>query len=417
MTDPASHTEAISTSPNAARLPDPVVCVSDLLWDEHWSSEQQLSSRLARFGRVLYVERPVSLLSFFTKVSDASVGRQLWRSLTGNVREVAPNLTVLTPLPVLPFRFIRLFNVINEWLRLFSIRRCLKKMGPSHPVLWIYPPDAGRIVGRAGEALSIYYCADDWAAQDQWWNRSEDVRARENELAGKVDLIVGTSTRLVERWGEVHPAVMLITNGADVQSFVRARDPELEVPADLSIIPEPRIGYIGFIDKRFDSALYEIVAKGNPQWSFVMVGPVNDRSIDVSHLLALPNVYFLGGRARAELPAYLKGFSVCTIPYVLNQLSESIFPLKLFEYLAAGRQVVATMLPELKPFGRYLRTADSAEAFETALQAGLTTPRETASLEYLRANSWDSKAEVLWNVIAERLQTSSEAKTEVRRLD
>jgi len=391
-----------------ASYPDPIVCVSDLFWDEHWSSEQQLMSRLSKRCRVLYVERPVSPFSFFTKSSDAPTGRQIWRWLKGGIRAESSTLTILAPPPVLPFRFVRFVNAINEWIRLRSIKRALKKFGGRTPVLWIYAPEAGRLVGKSGESLSIYYCADDWAEWCQWWNRASDIRARENELGAKVNLVVGTSTKIVKRWNQTRRDAILVSNGADVASFRAALDPDLSVPDELALIPEPRVGFIGYVDGRFNSVLYEAVATARPDWSFVIVGPLDERTQDMSRLRQLPNVYFLGKCSHAEMPAYLKGFDVCTIPYICSALSESIFPLKLFEYLAAGRQVVASALPELQQFTKYIRIADSPQEFLRALEQSLSDPLDQASMTFLHANSWDAKAELLWGKILSELEERSQ---------
>jgi glycosyltransferase involved in cell wall biosynthesis len=386
-----------------------IICISDLQWDEHWSSEQQLMSRLSDRCRVLYVDRPVSLFSFFTGSSDTSVGRQFWRSLKGEVRHYSNTLTILTIPPVLPFRFVQFVNKINEFIRLRSIRRALKNLGVSDAALWVYAPDAGEIVGKLGESVSLYYCADEWAASDQWWNRASDIRDREGELASKVDLIVGTSTKIVKKWVQSHKNTILVTNGADVNSFKLARDANLEVPADLRAIPEPRIGYIGFIDGRFDVALYQSLSMQRPDWSFVIVGPLNERNLNLSVLRKRPNLHFLGPRTRAELPGYLKGFDVCTIPYICNTLSESIFPLKLFEYLAAGRPVVATPLPELLPFAAYVRIAGDHDEFRKSLELSLSSPLPSASEAFLNANSWDAKVDFLWERLQQIYSLSADA--------
>ncbi len=388
--------------------PDPIVCVSDLFWDEHWSSEQQLMSRLARRCRVLYVERPVSLASFFTRSSDASVSRQFRRWLSGGLRQESPTLTILSPPPVLPFRFHPWVNRINEWVRARAIRAALSKIGAEAPVLWTYAPDSGRLVGKLGERFSLYYCADDWSANGQWWNQPNEIRARENELAARVDLVVGTSTKIVARWSAAGMRTALVTNGADVEAFRQARTAELAIPADLESIPEPRIGYIGFINSRFDTELFEVLADRHPEWSFVVVGPLMGVEAQIAKLRQKKNVHFLGGRTRQQLPAYLKGFDVCTIPYVRNTLSESIFPLKLFEYLGAGRPVVTTPLPELKPFTRYLRMGASHEEFIRALELSLAQPLSPATNEFLAENSWDAKVELLERIIRRNLTAAEE---------
>jgi glycosyltransferase involved in cell wall biosynthesis len=378
----------------------PLVCVSGMFWDEHWSNQQQIMSRLSMQRRVLYVERSVSLLSFFTGASDAPVSRQFWRWLRGGLRNESATLVILTPPPFLPLRFNRFVNRVNEWIRLRSIRRAMKGLNIQSPVLCIYEPDAGRIVGSLGELFSVYYCADDWAASDQWWNSAQDIRARETELASNVDLIVGTSTKLVKKWKPINQDTVLVSNGADVGSFKRALDLDLQVPGDLQQIPTPRIGYVGFVDGRFDTQLYERLADRRPGWHFVIIGPLMERHVDLSRLRQKPNVHFLGARPRASLPAYLKGFAVCTIPYICNTLAESIFPLKLFEYLAAGRPVVSTGLPELAAFSDYVRVAVTPDEFEEAIEMSISKPLSRVSEDFLAENSWDSKAECLWRMIS-----------------
>jgi glycosyltransferase involved in cell wall biosynthesis len=319
--------------------------------------------------------------------------------LRGGIRQEGQNLTVLTPAPLLPFRYNRFINGINSWIRRRSIRRALRKLGLHTPVLWVYAPDAPGIVGTLGEVYSLYYCADDWSASYQWWNNSGEIRAREMELAGRVDLVVGTSTKIVDRWQNTHQNVKLVTNGADVESFLAARNPELAVPEDLRAIPSPRIGYVGYVDARFDTALYAQLAGAHPDWNFVIVGPLMEKYVDLTKLRRMPNVHFLGPRTRAQLPAYMKGFDVCTIPYICSKLAESIFPLKLFEYLAAGRSVVATGLPELAPYADYVRIAHSAAAFESSLALSLTAPFPPPSEHFVHENSWASKAGLLWNTM------------------
>ncbi|HEV2273837.1 MAG TPA: glycosyltransferase [Acidobacteriaceae bacterium] len=385
----------------------PIVCLSGMFWDEHWSSQQQLMSRLAARCRILYVERPVSLLSFFTGISDASVGRQFWRWLKGGLRYESPTLAILTPPPIFPLRFHPIVNRVNEWMRLRSVRRAMRALNLNAPILWIYEPDAGRAVGRLGEAVSLYYCADDWAAAGQWWNIAQHIRAREEELALRVDLIAGTSTKIVKRWAETHPDTFLVSNGADVESFRMARNPEIPIPEDLLRIPAPRIGYIGFVDGRFDTALYERLTQRHPEWQWVIIGPLMEKHVDLSRLRQRKNVHFFGPRTRAELPAYLKGLDVCTIPYLSNVLTESVFPLKLFEYLGAGRPVVSTGLPELAPFREYVQIAPGPEEFEEGIRKSLSEPLPAASDEFLAGHSWDAKADYLWNLLIRAVQNKA----------
>lgn len=382
----------------------PIVCISDLFWDEHWGVEQQLMSRLAAYGRVLYVERPVSFLSFFTGSSDGSIPQQIWRWLRGGMRTEEHSVTVLTPPPFLPFRYNRFVNSVNQRIRLRAVRRAMRRLNIKSPVLWTFEPDAGKMVGALGEAFSLYYCADDWDASVQWWNASNDVRTRESELASKVDLVVCTATKLVQKLLPINLHTILVTNGVDVSRFRVAREPDLVIPEDLARIPAPRIGYIGFVNGRFDARLWEYLAERRPEWHWVVVGPLMESHVNLSRLRQKRNVHFLGPRSRSTLPGYLKGFDVCTIPYVYNRLAESICPLKLFEYLAAGRPVVSTALPEVAALSPHVLVARTPEEFEQNIQQALCNPPVPASESSLAEHCWDTKVALLVETISRTLQ-------------
>jgi len=382
-------------------VPACILCVSDLFWEEHWSSEQQLMSRFAEHCRVLYVERPVSVLSSFTGTSDASVSRQFWRWLKGGIRVERKNLFILTPPPFFPLRYHPVINRINQWIRLGSIRRATAKLGMKNPILWIYEPDGYPLVGKLNEVLSLYYCADDWSTSNQWWNRGEDIRRLETRLAASVDIVIGTSTKIAEKWTPINPHTHFIPNAADVEMFLRARTADLNVPEEVMHIPLPRIGYVGVVNARFDVGLYDQLSEMRPDWHWVIVGPVLTRQVDVSRLMKKPNVHFLGARPRDSLPAYLKGFDVCTVPYICNTYTQSIFPLKLFEYLAAGRPVVATPLPELLPYTQYVRIAGTPQEFVAHVSELLGTRPQPAPREFLEQNSWDARAKALLKLLTE----------------
>ena len=378
-----------------------ILCVSGLFWDEHWSNNQQLMSRFAKQCRVLYVERPVSLLSSFTGTSDSSIVRQLWRWIKGGIRVEGPNLFIMTPPPFFPLRYNPVINKINQWIRLRSIKRTMLKLRIKSPILWIYEPDAYRLVGKLNEMLSLYLCADDWSTMNQWWNREKDILRLETRLAESVDILVGTSTKIAEKWRPINPRTHFVPNAADVEMFQRARDHDLKVPNEVMRIPSPRIGYVGVVNHRFDVNLYDKLSEMRPNWHWVIVGRVLHKDVDVSLLTKKPNVHFLGMRLKDSLPAYLKGFDVCTIPYICNRHTQSIFPLKLFEYLAAGKPVVATPLPELLHYTKYVNIAATAQEVVAHTDKILCARPLPAPRDFLEQNSWDARVEVLSKLITE----------------
>ena len=176
------------------------------------------------------------------------------------------------------------------------------------------------------------------------------VKAYDDELTQRADLVITTSENLRRSREQLNPHTHTVLNAADVEIFNRALDPDLPLPADLAAIPAPRMGVVGLHDSRLDVDALEAIATADPSWQVVLIGPVKSGQVDEQRLRRLPNVHLLGEKPRPELPAYLKGMACALIPYKANELTRNIFPLKLFEYLAAGVPVVAGGLPELQSF-------------------------------------------------------------------
>ena len=153
-------------------------------------------------------------------------------------------------------------------------------------------------------------------------------------------------------------------NAADVALFNRALDPALTVPSDLAAIPAPRLAVVGLHDSRLDVDALEALAKADPSWQIVLIGPVKPGQVDTGRLRRTIRTSTCSERSLSRsYPGYLKGVAVALIPYRLNELTRNIFPLKLYEYLAAGLPVVAAALPELAPFAGVISLADESQRY------------------------------------------------------
>src|SRR5262249_44924368 len=144
----------------------------------------------------------------------------------------------------------------------------------------------------------------------------------------------------------------------------RAVTGELMVPADIASVPRPIIGFVGWLTGHIDVPLLRRIAEAFPACSLVLVGP--DRltaGADLDALRRQPNVIFLGRKDHAAVPAYLSVFDVALMPYVPSGHVLAAYPAKLHEYLAAGRAIVATALPELRPFEQVVWLAESRDEF------------------------------------------------------
>jgi glycosyltransferase involved in cell wall biosynthesis len=164
----------------------------------------------------------------------------------------------------------------------------------------------------------------------------------------------------------------------------------------MATLIRPRIVFTGaIVTNKLDLPLLVELARLEPSWSFALVGPIGpgDPNADVSPLLREPNIHLLGPRSHAELPGVLRAADAAIIPYARNELTDSIFPMKVYEYLAAGLPVVSTPLPALAGLGA-LQTAADAGGFASALERALAEDSPDARAERSRAaasHSWEHR--------------------------
>lgn len=377
-----------------------IVCVGFADWDtELWTNQHHLMSRLAAQNRVLFVESLGLRRPQLAGRDLARIARRLRRGLAPP-RSV-DGLHVLSPL-VLPLHSNAMVRVLNRALLRAQVRRAARGLGMEHPILWAYVPQAESLVQTLRPELVVYHCVDDIAAQAGIDGAS--FRAAEERFARRADLVLASAPALAERMRALSGNVMEAPNVADTALFATALD-EGPVDAALAALPRPRVVFTGaIVSTKLDLALLVELARARPQWSFALVGPVGpgDPRADVSMLSAEPNVHLLGPRSYQELPAVLRGADAGLIPYARNELTGSIFPMKVYEYLAAGLPVVASELPALSEVAEVAKAPDApgmAQALEDAL-AHDTPERRAERSRVAAAHSWDRRLEEIAAAVA-----------------
>jgi glycosyltransferase involved in cell wall biosynthesis len=368
-----------------------IVCVGFADWATDLQTNQHhLMRRLARENRVLFVE---SLGLRRPQLAGRDLRRIASRLLSGlrGPRE-ADGLQVLSPL-VLPFHGNPIARRLNRWLLPALVRRATRRLGMANLILWAYVPQAEALLDTIQPQLVIYHCVDDLAAQPGI--DAEGFQAAEQRFAGRADLVLASALGLAERLRAISTNVLYTPNVADTELFASAlHDGPLD-PA-LAKLPAPRIVFTGaIVTTKLDLGLLVELARTKPSWSFALVGPVGpgDPRADVSSLMAEPNIHLLGPRSYEELPRVLRGAHAGVIPYARNRLTDSIFPMKVYEYLAAGLPVITTPLPSLARIDAVVSAPD-APGFARLLEEAITQDspeRRAARTREAKAHSWEQR--------------------------
>ncbi len=179
-----------------------------------------------------------------------------------------------------------------------------------------------------------------------------------------------------------------------------------EMPLDVEMIKPPRIGFIGTIDRRIDINLIFNTASQKPGWSIILIGANRLTRKANKHLKRLSNIYFLGIKSHKEIPYYIMAMDVCIIPYLVNEFTRFIFPLKFLEYLAAGKPVVSSFLPELTNFGDFVMISRDWKEFINNIELSISAGSNDFDKrrEFVGFFSWKSKVEIISQIIMKELR-------------
>ncbi len=350
-----------------------VVCFSDIFWDFVWQRHQSLLTRFPVEWQILFIE-PTSLVVLLKEP------RRLFSRKIGNITVVS--------LPALPLTdrvsFLRPINdyFILGWLRLMFILKGIRR-----PVLLYYAPRFSSLIGRLEERLVAYDCADDRMAFSRvppW------MKPYVEGLLKKSDVVFVTSENLKAKALACRgDNVYLVGNGVDAELFQR----DMPIPDDIKGLKKPVIGYFGVIDEWMDVDLVAETAAAYPDASIALIGPVLIGPGELQKLKNKPNVALLGQRSHEVLPGYLKAFDACIIPFKLNELTRSVNPVKLYEYLAGGKNVVTTAMPELEQYGNVAFIARDGEDFIKKIRIALSSRPDADRIRpIIDDNTWDRKA-------------------------
>jgi glycosyltransferase involved in cell wall biosynthesis len=309
------------------------------------------------------------------------------------------NLKIVVVPPLLSLHFLPEGKLYRRLLRINEkkIADCIKKIVEADGIeefiyinSWVFHyPDVARYIKPS---LRIYHCIDPIVMP-------YDVKhglVSEKRLIELSDMVICTSRQLQMEKKKHHAKTYFISNAADIKHSILATDKQLEAHKSMVAFKKPVIGFFGAIEKRIDYEMMRKVAEVNSDKSFVFAGPVSKEWVPES-FFSLPNVHFIGRIPYAEMPSVLKCFDVAIIPFRKYEDSATVFPMKLFEYLGAGKPVVATDFnPDLKNFTNDLVPyCSNAEEFSAAINTALETDSDQLQQERIKLaeqHTWESRA-------------------------
>ncbi len=311
------------------------------------------------------------------------------------------NIILFTPFSFL--RFLRFKPILSLEILFYvvQIKGVLKSFGLSCDILWLCDHMESFLFRKFEEKIRVCRIFDD---HTQYPGFPQALKGKykkdEEEFINQVDIVFAASQKLYRIAKKINHKTYYIPNAADFEHFGKALSQEIAVPEDMKGIPRPTIGLIGKLNERLDMELLDYLTSMKPEWSFVMIGPIYTVSKQFitrfKEITDKNNVYYLGMKSYYEIPAYLRYFDVCIIPYVIGGATEAVNPIKFYEYLATGKPVVSTPLTDVRPLEDIIRIAFNKEEFSKCIADCLTNDGNRLvkkRLAFARQNTWRTRAD------------------------
>lgn len=377
------------------------------------STSFTIAKYLAKENEVYYIENPYTWKDYFKyRGTEEFEKRRIHfsRSSSGLIDTAEANLKVVITPPLLSINFLpegpayRLLLRFNERIIARRINQIKKKRSISDFIFinsfnFHYPG----IADLTKPGVSVYHCVDPLIIP---FDMKHGLTS-EPALVRKSDLVICTSKQLYRDKKQLNPQTFFVPNAADIAHSSKALEKDLPVHPEIAAIAKPVIGYFGNIERRMDFDLLKAVIADHTDKNFVFVGPMSPEFIP-AWFYNTPNIHLIGRKPYQNMPSIIKGFDVAIIPFKKDDVSATIFPLKLFEYLGAGKPVVATDFnPDLPEFtGNSVFYCPDAETFSESLTDCLQKETDEKIRERLKIaseNTWDNRVEEFSSIISKSL--------------
>ncbi|HEU4714699.1 MAG TPA: glycosyltransferase [Pyrinomonadaceae bacterium] len=374
-------------------------------WYHHPHSKAHLMRKFARAGnKVIFVNSiSMGLPGLAHKDLLPRIKRKLG-SYSKLARQTEEGITVVSPAS-LPFFGSAAARAINRRAISAQIGSLARSRGLSKPILWIAIPTAAEMIGTLDESAVVYQVSDKYDANTM--DHATDpalIRRLHEQAIDAADLVFYSGRKLFDEATRGRDRSYLLEQAVEFDHWRHVGNGNMTVAPEIARIPRPRLGYFGAIEPWLvDQELIQRAGVERPEWQWVFIGN-KSRGLEIE---GLPNTHFLPPVPYAELPNYAAGFDVCVLPWETEQSFTSYgSAIKVREYLATGKPVVISPLPEYEPMKDVLRIARTRNDFIALVDEALRENDPEAAKRRQAAvagGTWDARAEWVSDLIEDVL--------------
>ena len=306
----------------------------------------------------------------------------------------------------LPFTRLGFVQKINRVLYRRYVKQVIKSLNPP-PIIFVYGVPNMDLYENLPRKLLVYELTDDIPASHKDDHSKMLVMQSDVEKMLRIaDVVFVVSEELYKKASKINSNTYLIRNGVDFEYFAKAWQEEGNIPQELKDIKKPIVGYCGAVSPWVDFNSIRETALKLPEVNFVLIGRIDQRCQKiVDGLREMKNISILGEKPYEMLVNYIRCFDIAIILFIVDEFTVSINPIKLYEYLAAGKPVISTPIPEAKRYAEegVLSVADNSEGWRESVVKMLQFSKEykyiERRMEIAKMNSWDSRVEEIKQIL------------------